>query len=175
MEDVGFHDVAVALGANLGDPRWALRSARAQLQRQFSSWGGRDVRFSQVWETEPVGPPQPRYLNAVMAALVPTSLRAEDVLAFLLGVEAGLGRVRRERWGPRTLDLDLLYLGDTAVDSPGLTLPHPRAAERGFVLWPLLDVRDHAPLRRRGHEPLLPLAHAAGREGMSPVSAADQW
>lgn len=92
-------------------------------------------------ETEPVGPPgQERYLNA--AAVIATALTPRDLLGRLLAIEASRGRVRPDpvRWGPRTLDLDLLLFGNLTIDEPGLTVPHPRLAERLFVLRPLAEV-----------------------------------
>jgi len=93
-----------------------------------------------VRETEPVGPvEQPRFLNA--AALIETTLPARALLDVLLGVERGLGRTRDgPRWGPRTIDLDLLLYEDEQIDEPGLTVPHPELAERLFVLEPLRDL-----------------------------------
>lgn len=125
----------IALGANLGDPRAALRQARGVLadvgEVQATSW---------LYRSAPVGGPpgQPEYLNAALALLTPLSPQA--LLLALLGVEALSGRVRLERWGPRLLDLDLIGHGQRALHTPRLTLPHPRAFERAFVLAPLRDV-----------------------------------
>ena len=91
-------------------------------------------------ETKPVGlVDQPRFLNA--AARLRTTLGARELLDALLAVEAGLGRTREgQRWGPRKIDLDLLLFGEEQIDEPGLTVPHPRLAERRFVLEPLADL-----------------------------------
>ena len=105
-------------------------------------------RTSRVYETAAVGPPQPDYLNA--AALVTYEGEAAALLEELLGIERGLGRVRGERWGPRTIDLDLLWAADLTVRTPTLELPHPRLAERAFALVPMLDVAPDARDPRTG-------------------------
>jgi 2-amino-4-hydroxy-6-hydroxymethyldihydropteridine diphosphokinase len=94
-----------------------------------------------VYETEPIGPPQPAYLNAVIE--VETELDARSLLEECLEVEASLGRVRDEPWGPRTIDIDLLAFGEEEIDEPGLVVPHPRAHERAFVLVPWLELESH--------------------------------
>lgn len=128
----------VALGANLGNREATLRGAVKALSEL-----GDVVSRSSLYETAPVGPPQPAYLNAV--ALVDTALPAREVLERLLDIERRFGRERRLRWGPRTLDLDLIACGDTVVSEPGLTLPHPEAARRAFVLVPLCEVAPDWP------------------------------
>jgi 2-amino-4-hydroxy-6-hydroxymethyldihydropteridine diphosphokinase len=131
----------VGLGSNLGDRLDLLRRAVALLGQ---AEGVAVVRSSRVYETDPVGPPQPRYLNAVVE--VSTTLSARDLLDACLAVERRLGRVRSERWGPRTIDLDLLTLADERIDLPGLVVPHPRMHERAFVLAPLLELEADPPL-----------------------------
>lgn len=125
----------LALGSNLGD-------RLATLQRAVDLLGDRPgvevVRSSRVYETEPVGPPQPAFLNAVIE--VRTELEPIGLLEACQSVEAELGRVRGERWGPRTLDVDVLTYEDRIVDEPGLVVPHPRMHERGFVLVPLREL-----------------------------------
>jgi 2-amino-4-hydroxy-6-hydroxymethyldihydropteridine diphosphokinase len=107
---------------------------------------GTVLKVSSLYETEPVGgPAQDRYLNAV--SLIETPLSAEDLLGALLGIEQEAGRMRLERWGPRTLDLDLIVYDQLFVDRPDLELPHPRAHERRFVLAPLVEVWPDANLR----------------------------
>ena len=96
------------------------------------------VARSRVYETAPVGPPQADYLNA--AVLVETSLEPLVLFETMLEIERALGRVRRERWGPRTIDLDLLWIEGRTVDAPNLKVPHPHLVERAFALLPLLDV-----------------------------------
>lgn len=93
---------------------------------------------SQVYQTEAVGPPQPDYLNA--CAVIETSLSAVDLLENLLTIEQRFGRQRQERWGPRTLDLDLLLFDDAVICLPELQVPHPRLMERAFVLVPLAEI-----------------------------------
>jgi 2-amino-4-hydroxy-6-hydroxymethyldihydropteridine diphosphokinase len=125
----------IALGANLGEPRRTLTWARAKIARL-----GEIVAASSLYRTAPVGGPpgQPDYLNA--ALVLETDLPPEALLAGLLRIEQEAGRERRERWGPRVLDLDLLAYGTLVLDVPGLTLPHPRLMERAFVLAPLAEV-----------------------------------
>jgi 2-amino-4-hydroxy-6-hydroxymethyldihydropteridine diphosphokinase len=127
----------IALGSNLGDRRENLDRA-LQLLRERP--GVSVTRVSSYHETEPVGGPpgQGLYLNA--AAEVQTDLAPEELLQALLKVEADMGRVRQERWGPRTIDLDLLFYGDRVEHTDRLTLPHPRLHERAFVLEPLAEI-----------------------------------
>jgi 2-amino-4-hydroxy-6-hydroxymethyldihydropteridine diphosphokinase len=131
----------LALGSNLGDREANLRTAVALL-------GERDVRVTRssgVYETEPVGgPPQPPYLNAVVEA--ETELEPGDLLRACRAVEDSLGRQRGERWGPRTIDVDVLTYGREEIDRPGLRVPHPRMHERAFVLVPLLELDADPPL-----------------------------
>jgi 2-amino-4-hydroxy-6-hydroxymethyldihydropteridine diphosphokinase len=123
--------VYVGLGSNLGDRESMITRAADLIDA---------LRLSTIRETEPWGyEDQPAFLNAV--AEVETDLAPRLFLGRLLDVEAGLGRERSgPRWGPRTIDLDLLLYGDLAVDEPGLTVPHPRLTERLFVLEPLAEL-----------------------------------
>lgn len=149
----------VALGANLGDREGTIRRA---LDLLGSRPGVDVVAVSTLRETEPWGPvPQPRYVNGVAA--LDTTLGPRPLLEALLDVEQRLGRVRGERWGPRTIDLDLLLHGDAELDEPGLELPHPRLHERVFVLEPLaeLDPALVVPGRGRVSEILARLHSAA--------------
>jgi 2-amino-4-hydroxy-6-hydroxymethyldihydropteridine diphosphokinase len=130
----------LGLGSNLGDRLANLLAAVDGLRRR----GIRVVRSSRVYETEPVGPDQPDFLNAVIE--VDTDLGARELLATCLDVEAALGRERAERWGPRVIDLDVLTFGRETIDEPGLLVPHPRMHERGFVLIPLLELDADPPL-----------------------------
>ncbi len=127
-------DCVIGMGANLGD-RWrALRLAVLGLGDL-----GTITAISAVYETDPVGgPPQPSYLNAAVG--LRTRRGPVELLVALLEIERAAGRERRVRWGPRTLDLDLLWIRDLAVRAPGLEVPHPRLAARAFALVPLLDV-----------------------------------
>jgi 2-amino-4-hydroxy-6-hydroxymethyldihydropteridine diphosphokinase len=128
--------VTLGLGANLGD-------RLATLQRAVDLLADRDVvvtASSQVWETEPVGGPagQPLYLNAVVRAR--SNGGAREVLRAANDVEAELGRTRDVRWGPRTIDIDVLLVDDVVSKDPDLTIPHPRMTERAFVVLPLLEI-----------------------------------
>lgn len=131
----------IALGGNLGDTAAAFAGALALLD---ATPGVRVGRVSSHHRTAPVGGPpgQGDYRNA--AAEVITTLSAPDLLAVLQGIENRFGRVRTIRWGPRTLDLDLLLFGGTVSDDPALTLPHPRMHERAFVLAPLAEIAPDA-------------------------------
>jgi 2-amino-4-hydroxy-6-hydroxymethyldihydropteridine diphosphokinase len=130
------HVVTLGLGANLGDRLTTLQRAVNLLAEE----GVRTVASSRVWRTEPVGGPggQPDYLNAVVRA--ETALDADEVLAAANRVEAVLGRTREVRWGPRTIDIDVLLFDHEVRDDPELTIPHPRLRERAFVVLPLLDI-----------------------------------
>jgi 2-amino-4-hydroxy-6-hydroxymethyldihydropteridine diphosphokinase len=128
--------VAIAIGSNLGDRRAAVAFAAERLTAFVS-----DITLSNPVETEPEGEgleDQPLYLNAV--AVGHTALGPRDLLDALLAIERDYGRERPFRGAPRTLDLDLILLGDTREDSPGLRVPHPRFRERFFVLGPLAEV-----------------------------------
>jgi len=130
----------LGLGANLGDRLSNLRAAVRLLSEMAEL---EIVASSRVFETEPLGPPQPRFLNAVVEAR--TALPPRGLLQAAQAVEKALGRVRGERWGPRVIDVDVLTLGGEVVDEPDLIVPHPRMHERGFVLVPLLEL-DPDPL-----------------------------
>ena len=126
----------ISLGSNLGDRAEALDQAVQRLRRRP---GLRVTALSPVYETEPEGiVDQPKFLNQVVE--LATELDPDVLLGVLRGIENELGRVRRERWGPRTIDLDLLLYGDRRIESPTLQVPHPRMLERRFVLEPLADV-----------------------------------
>ena len=126
----------LGIGSNLGDRLAYLQLAVDELARGPAI---DVVAVSRVYETAPVGgPPQDAYLNAVVA--IDTDREPHDVLHECRRIEARAERVRAERWGPRTLDVDVLLLDDCRVDDEELTLPHPRLWERGFVLAPLRDV-----------------------------------
>ncbi|MCK4872429.1 MAG: 2-amino-4-hydroxy-6-hydroxymethyldihydropteridine diphosphokinase [Phycisphaerales bacterium] len=132
--------VCIALGSNLGRRAETLRNAIRSLEQLSAT---RVVRVSAMIETSPVGPAgQGDYLNA--AAVLETTLPPKDLLTHLQRIETEHGRVRRERWGPRTLDLDLILYGDVCMDEPGLTVPHPRFRERLFVLEPMARIAPDA-------------------------------
>jgi 2-amino-4-hydroxy-6-hydroxymethyldihydropteridine diphosphokinase len=128
----------IGLGSNLGEREATLREALTRLSELD---GVAVVAVSSFRETDPVGnADQPRFVNA--AAELETTLGPRELLDRLLEVERSLGRdrTREERWGPRTVDLDLLLYGDETVGEPGLEVPHPRLAERAFVLQPLVEL-----------------------------------
>jgi 2-amino-4-hydroxy-6-hydroxymethyldihydropteridine diphosphokinase len=129
--------VFVGLGSNLGDRELNLRQALERLEEVGP------VRASSFRETDPVGvTDQPKFLNA--AAELATDLSPRELLERLLEIERELGRDRaiERRWGPRVIDLDLLLFGEEAIDEPGLTVPHPRLADRRFVLEPLCELNE---------------------------------
>ena len=129
-------EAALGLGGNLGDPVAAFATVLKRLERHA---GVSAVRPSSVYRTAPWGKlDQPEFLN--MAVLVETSLPARALLDLCLGLEREGGRERRERWGPRTIDIDILTYGGQRIDEPGLQVPHPRIAERAFVLAPLAEI-----------------------------------
>jgi 2-amino-4-hydroxy-6-hydroxymethyldihydropteridine diphosphokinase len=137
----------VGLGANLGDRSAMLRTAIEALRREPDL---NVVAVSSVRETDPVGfEDQPRFLNAAVA--VETELGARELLDRLLGIERRLGRTRDGiRFGPRTIDLDLLLYGEEQIDEPGLQVPHPRLHERLFALEPLLELDSGLAIPGRG-------------------------
>jgi 2-amino-4-hydroxy-6-hydroxymethyldihydropteridine diphosphokinase len=125
----------IGLGSNAGDRLGSLRDAIAALDATDDV---RVLRTSPVYATEPVGPSQPDFLNAV--AEIETTLSARGLLGELKRIEAGLGRTSRERWGPREIDLDLLLYGGRVIQEDGLRVPHPELTGRAFVLVPLADL-----------------------------------
>jgi len=150
----------LALGSNLGDRRQNLQSAVDGL---FDAPGLGFRAVSPVYETRPVGgPDQPDYLNAVIA--VETVLPARAILDRAHRVEDALRRVREVRWGPRTIDVDLIVVGDEISDDPELTLPHPHAHERAFVLAPWADIEPGAEIPGRGR--ITDLLDATGLDGV---------
>ncbi len=126
---------AIALGSNLGDSQHILEDA---LKKLAQTPGITLQACSSLYQTEPVGPPQTDYLN--VCALLEVQLTPQELLETLLAIEAEFGRVRQERNGPRTLDLDLLLFDNLILDTPTLKLPHPRLHERAFVLVPLAEI-----------------------------------
>lgn len=157
----------IGLGANLGDRRATLRAALIALE------GLGAVRaVSDLYETTAVGPPQPDYLNA--AVLLGSWLPPQPLLAGLLTIEREHGRERRERWGARTLDLDILYSPDLELSGPDLTLPHPELTKRAFALAPLLDVFPTArePGSGRAYSEVLP---ALAGQGLRRLETSATW
>jgi 2-amino-4-hydroxy-6-hydroxymethyldihydropteridine diphosphokinase len=153
-------EAALGFGGNLGDPVAAFAEALRALDAHPDI---AVLTLSSVWRTAPWGKlDQPEFLN--MAALVETGLSPRALLAFCLDIERQAGRERRERWGPRTLDIDILSYGDEAIDEPGLQLPHPRIAERAFVLAPLAEI---APELVVGERTAMELWTASGPAGVT--------
>jgi 2-amino-4-hydroxy-6-hydroxymethyldihydropteridine diphosphokinase len=137
----------VALGSNLDDPRSQVRRALAELDGLPAT---RVVRASSLYLTAPLGPAgQPDYINAV--AVLQTGLEPEALLDGLQAIEAAHGRRRgADRWGPRTLDLDILLFGARHLSTPRLQIPHPHLHERAFVLQPLAEVAADLDVPGRG-------------------------
>jgi 2-amino-4-hydroxy-6-hydroxymethyldihydropteridine diphosphokinase len=134
----------ISLGANIGNPEEQMQLAIAMLREATEV-----IALSSIYTTEPVGgPEQPNYLNAICIAQ--SDLPAADLLALLQGIEKTLGRERSERWGPRTLDLDLIQYGTILSSAEELELPHPRAHQRKFVLEPWLEIEPDAILLTHG-------------------------
>jgi 2-amino-4-hydroxy-6-hydroxymethyldihydropteridine diphosphokinase len=129
-------NVFVGLGSNLGERESMIRQALENLSRLP---GTRLVKASSLYDTEPVGEvDQPNFLNAV--AQLESELGARQILWNLHLIEKRLGRVRTQRWGPRTIDLDLLLVGGEVIEEPGLRVPHPELTHRSFVLVPLVEL-----------------------------------
>jgi 2-amino-4-hydroxy-6-hydroxymethyldihydropteridine diphosphokinase len=127
----------LGIGSNLGD---RLANLQAAVDLLAATHGVRVLRSSRVYETAPVGPPQPDFLNIVVE--VETALDPHGLLEAAAAVERALHRVRGERWGPRTIDVDILTIDGRTIDLPELTVPHPRMHERAFVLVPLLELTE---------------------------------
>ena len=152
--------VVLALGSNLGDRQDILQGA---VDAIVGLPGVRVTAVSPVYETVPVGgPAQPDYLNAIV--LADAARPARELLDRLHEIEAAFDRVLVVRWGPRTLDIDVIDFGGERSDDPELTLPHPRAHERAFVLGPWRDVDPDAALP--GHGPVAGLLAKADRSGL---------
>lgn len=151
----------VAIGSNLDSPRDRVLSA---LERMAQLRATRLILRSRHYLSRPLGPQdQPHFVNAAAGLL--TQLKPEDLLAEMFAIERAMGRERRERWGPRVIDLDLLWMVDSAVASPGLTLPHPGVSIRNFVLYPLADIAPT--LNIPGLGPVLELKSRVDDEGIS--------
>ncbi|MDB5651800.1 MAG: folK [Hyphomicrobiales bacterium] len=155
----------LALGGNIGDVAEAFVQALSLLA---SNSCVRLIARSGVYRTAPWGvTEQPDFLN--MAVLVETSLRPRALLDLALSIERASGRVRDLRWGPRSLDIDVITYGDETIDEPDLTIPHPRLAERAFVLVPLADI---APDLEFGGIPVRELLTKVDASGVSPDAEA---
>lgn len=154
--------VLLSIGANLGDRQAALQSVVDAMVGKFS-----DIEVSRVFRTPPWGHvEQPEFLNAAIRAT--TSLSPAEVLAFAQDCEHAAKRVRDERWGPRTLDVDIVDYEGVSLADPQLTVPHPRAHERAFVLACLADIDPLIEIPGRGN--VLKLLHHVDTRGIEPVS-----
>jgi len=129
----------IGLGSNVGDRKAHLADAFAALRKSKHI---KLIKHSKLYETEPLGPPQPDFLNA--AAEIETDFSPLALLRELHRIENELGRVRKERWGPRVIDLDILLYEDSIMDTEQLSIPHLLMHEREFVLVPLAEIAPHA-------------------------------
>jgi 2-amino-4-hydroxy-6-hydroxymethyldihydropteridine diphosphokinase len=151
----------VGIGGNLDSPRERVLEA---IERMKALDATRIELRSHLYLTRPMGPQdQPNFVNAAVGLL--TQLEPRDLLSGLLGIERSMGRERAERWGPRIIDLDLLWMVDSSIDEPGLTLPHPGVSRRNFVLYPLADIAPT--IKIPGFGQVLDLKRDAGGEGIS--------
>ena len=151
----------VAIGSNLNDPRARVLEAFGRLAALPVT---RLLLRSRLYTTRPMGPQdQPHFVNAAAGLL--TQLTARELLEALLRTEQAMGRNRQERWGPRIIDLDLLWMPGESIDEPGLTLPHPGVSTRNFVLYPLADIAPT--LAIPGHGGVSELLRRAGDDGIS--------
>ena len=151
----------VGIGSNLQSPRDRVFEA---IERMSTLKTSRVVLRSQLYLTRPMGPQdQPDFINAAVGLL--TQLEPRELLTGLLGIERSMGRDRQERWGPRVIDLDLLWMIDSAIDEPGLTVPHLGVSMRNFVLYPLADIAPTIKIPRVGI--VLDLKRDAGGGGIS--------
>lgn len=158
----------LGLGGNLGDPARAMALA---LQAIDADPETRVIAVSPLYRTPPWGKTdQPDFLNAV--AEIATARRPRALLALCLEAERALKRERRERWGPRTIDIDILLYGDHTVNEEGLEIPHPRMADRAFVLAPLADL---APELEIGGQPVRKRLAAIGQGGIVRISEDREW
>ena len=149
----------VAIGSNLNQPRQRVAEAFERLATLRES---RLELRSRIYLTRPMGPQdQPDFVNAVAGLL--TQLPARGLLEALLDIERAMGRNRQERWGPRIVDLDLIWMTGAVIDEPGLTLPHPGVSERNFVLYPLNDIGPT--LAIPGHGRVMDLASRVSSDG----------
>jgi 2-amino-4-hydroxy-6-hydroxymethyldihydropteridine diphosphokinase len=151
----------VAIGSNLNHPQSRVLEA---FERLATLPATRSLLRSRLYKTQPMGPQdQPYFVNAAAGLL--TELTARELLERLLGIEQAMGRHRQERWGPRVIDLDLIWMLGEPIDEAGLTVPHPGVSTRNFVLYPLADIAPS--LAIPGHGNVLELARRAGGDGIS--------
>lgn len=160
----------IGLGGNLSDPFKTISQA---LQALRQSNGILDLRASACYRTAPVESSGPDFCNAI--AEIKTNLSAAQVLALLLSIEQQFGRERSVRNAPRTLDLDLISYGHLRQDDPAITIPHPRAHERAFVLIPLCSLNPEVLLGPAGLTTLLPAAHWKGKLSRAQQEEVRPW
>ena len=150
----------VAIGSNLSQPRARVLEAFERLAALRSS---RALIRSRLYQTRPMGPQdQPNFVNAAAGLLTQSGPR--ELLDELLEIEQAMGRNRQERWGPRVIDLDLIWMLGETIDEPGLTVPHPGVSMRNFVLYPLADIAPT--LAIPGHGKVLELMRSIGGDGI---------
>jgi 2-amino-4-hydroxy-6-hydroxymethyldihydropteridine diphosphokinase len=151
----------VAIGSNLESPHERVLEA---MQRLGALSAADTLIRSHLYLSRPMGPQdQPDYVNAAAGLL--TQQSPQELLASLLDIERSMGRIQRERWGPRVIDLDLVWMVDAAVDEPGLKVPHPGVSIRNFVLYPLADIAPT--MKIPGMGTVLELKRNVGGEGIS--------
>jgi 2-amino-4-hydroxy-6-hydroxymethyldihydropteridine diphosphokinase len=151
----------VAIGSNLNNPRERVLEALTRLSDMRAV---HSVLASRLYRSLPMGPQeQPEFVNA--AAGFVTQISPKELLDALLGIERGMGRTRGQRWGPRVIDLDLIWMVDSTTEQPGLSLPHPGVSSRNFVLYPLADIAPM--LKIPGSGVVRDLMGAAGDAGIS--------
>jgi 2-amino-4-hydroxy-6-hydroxymethyldihydropteridine diphosphokinase len=159
-------EVLLGFGGNLGDPGAAIEQALARLE----AGGVRILRRSSFYRTDPWGvTEQPDFVNLCAAA--DTTLSPRELLALIHRVERDLGRERRERWGPRTIDIDILAYGDETVNEPDLVIPHPHLPERAFVLVPLAEIAPERVFAGRSVREWAVSVDRGGVKKISPPSA----
>jgi 2-amino-4-hydroxy-6-hydroxymethyldihydropteridine diphosphokinase len=151
----------VAIGSNLNHPQARVLEA---FERLAALGAVRSVLRSRLYHTRPMGPQdQPDFVNAAAGLL--TQVGARGLLEDLLGIEQAMGRNRQERWGPRVIDLDLVWMLGETIDEPGLTVPHPGVSMRNFVLYPLADIAPTLVIP--GHGKVSELLRSVGGDGIS--------
>jgi len=157
----------IAIGSNLNDPK---RQVLTAFERIATLPQTRLEARSRLYRARPMGPQnQPDFVNAAAAVL--TQLTPRGLLDSMLAIERALGRDRRERWGPRVIDLDLIWFADAPIDEPGLQVPHPGVSDRNFVLYPLADIAPD--VRIPGHGWVSDLKARAGAEGLTLMETSD--
>lgn len=158
----------LGLGGNLGDPAASMAAALRAVDKDADT---SVAEVSSLYRTPPWGlSDQPDFLNAVAA--VDSTRNARELLDLCLSIEAGLKRVRTERWGPRLIDVDILLFGDQRIDEPGLQVPHPRMAQRAFVLLPLAEVSSGLLV---GGETVERLAEMSDKTGIERLPGGRDW